>query len=297
MSDIGRYLRPDTLGSIKRLDLKARILVEAYLAGQHKSPSKGFSTEFSGYRNYVRGDDPKLLDWKVYGRTDKYYIREFEAESNLLVTLVVDTSESMAYASGAPLSKLEYAIHIGAALGYLATRQNDPVGLITFGNGVRVKIPPKSGLKQLGKIIRCLAATKHDPSTRLSESLHQAAGLLKKKGLVILLSDMLNDESEDLENAIGHLKFKGHDIVLFHLLDPRELDLKFDTTVWFEDMEATDHLLVEPDAIREHYQKLINEWCDSIQDLCKRMKIHYYRIGTDQSFDIPLRNYLMNRVG
>ena len=217
-----KYLRPDVIRQIGRLDLRAKFIVEGFLAGLHASPFHGFSVEFSEHRKYVPGDDLKDLDWNIYAKTDRYYVKKFEAETNLTGYLAMDLSASMAYTYRQDLTKFEYAICLAAALGYLMIHQQDPVGLITFDTRVQACLPPHSRRTQLGTILGVLANLKPSGRTDVATCLHQVAAMIRNKGLVILFSDLLTEPAPVLE-GLHHLRHRGNEVILFHILDEAEV--------------------------------------------------------------------------
>src|SRR5215212_2186418 len=213
-----KYLRPEVIRQVARLDLRAKFIVEGFLAGLHASPFHGFSVEFSEHRKYVAGDDLKDLDWNVFAKTDKYYVRKYEAETNVVGYLVMDLSASMAYTYRQELTKFEYAICLAAALGYLMIRQQDPVGLITFDTEIRASLPPRSRRSHLGNILAVLAGLKPTGPTDIANSLHRVAVAARARGLVMIFSDLLAEPGPVLE-SLYHLRHRGHDVIVFHILD------------------------------------------------------------------------------
>src|SRR5947199_9718398 len=251
-----KYLRPEVIHQVARLDLRAKFIVEGFLAGLHASPYHGFSVEFSEHRKYVPGDDLKDLDWTVYAKTDKYYLKKFEAETNVTGYLVMDLSASMAYTYRQELTKFDYAICLAAALGYLMIHQQDPVGLVTFDTAIRASLPPRSKRTQLGAILAILANLKPAGLTDVTASLQQLAALVKNKSLIMLFSDLLNDEPEKLLNSLYRLRHGGHEIILFHVLDEAEVHFPFDGVTIFEDPETKEESpALDARGMREDYTK------------------------------------------
>src|SRR5438874_2533502 len=222
-----KYLRPEVIRQVARLDLRAKFIVEGFLSGLHASPFHGFSVEFSEHRKYTPGDDLKDLDWNVYAKTDKYYLKKFQAETNVTGYLVMDLSASMAYTYRQELTKFEYAVCLAAALGYLMIHQQDPVGLVTFDTRIRTSLPPRSKRTQLGTILSVLANLQPSGATEVSACLHQLAGMLRGKSLVMLFSDLLTEVDPVLE-GLHHLRHRGHEIILFHILDEAEVHFPFE---------------------------------------------------------------------
>lgn len=300
MPTLEQYLRPDVIQQVSRLDLKARFIVEGFLAGLHDSPYYGFSSEFSEHIKYNTGDEIKHIDWNVYARTDKLYIKRFQAETNLCCYLVVDMSNSMGFSYGGVITKLEYAIYMAAALGYMMINQQDAVGMVTFDDSIRNFIPPHSKRSHLIKLLASLAQASRDRNTRLTECLNQAAELCRERGLVIILSDLVPFESEtqeDVLRAIHHFRYRGHDVIVFHIMDHAELDFPFDGPTRFVDVETKAQLKVNANAVREEYLGNIRKFTETYRTACLNSKLDYVLIDTKDSFDKVLLSYLVTRKG
>src|SRR5436305_4928038 len=267
-----KYLRPEVIRQVARLDLRAKFIVEGLLAGLHASPFHGFSVEFSENRKYVPGDDLKDLDWNVYAKTDKYYLKKFQAETNLTGYLVMDLSASMAYTYRQELTKFDYAICLAAALGYLMIHQQDPVGLVTFDTRIQTSLPPRSKRTQLGSILSVLAGLKPSGKTDIGPCLHQLAAMIRSKGLVMLFSDLLTEPAPVLE-ALHHLRHKGHEVILFHVLDEAEVHFPFQGVVEFEDVETPDRLTVDAPGMRADYLEAVRSFQHDYQQACARAGI------------------------
>src|SRR5437764_1826753 len=252
MSTHEKYLRPEVIRQVARLDLRAKFIVQGFLAGLHASPLHGFSVEFSEHRKYVPGDDLKDLDWTVYAKTEKYYVKKFEAETNVTGYLVMDLSASMAYTYRQELTKLDYAICLAAALGYLMIRQQDPVGLITFDTAIRASLPPKSKRTQLGTMLSVLANVQPSGQTNVGACLHQLAAMIRSKSLIMLFSDLLTDPAPVLE-SLHHLRHRGNDIILFHILDEAEVHFPFEGVIEFKDVEEDRRLTLDARGMRPDY--------------------------------------------
>src|SRR6266850_637219 len=265
MSAPEKYLRPEVIRQVARLDLRAKFIVEGFLQGLHASPFHGFSVEFSEHRKYVPGDDLKDLDWNVFAKTDKYYLKKFQAETNVTGYLVMDLSASMAYTYRQELTKFEYGICLAAALGYLMIHQQDPVGLVTFDTQIRAALPPRSKRTQLGTILALLANLKPTGQTDVPHCLHQLAAMVKNKSLIMLFSDLLTDIDPLLE-SLYHLRHRGHEVILFHVLDEAETKFPFDGMIEFEDVESHDKLTLDAKGIREDYLGALKEHCDKLKD-------------------------------
>jgi len=298
MPNVEEYLRPDVIRQVARLDLKARFIVEGFLAGLHNSPYQGFSTEFSEHRKYSVGDDLKNIDWNVFARTDRFYVKRFQAETNLNCYLLVDVSESMAYSHGGAITKLEYSTYIAAALGYLMISQQDAVGLATFDSELVGYVPARSKRAHLAGLLGVLArALRHRPS-RIGWSLHRAAELFPRRGLVILFSDLIpagEESPESVVQALTHLTYRGHDVICFHVLDHAELSLPFEGPSRFIDTETGRQVKLRPEAIRADYRREIERFCENYSRRCAEAEIDYVEVDTSVSFDRVLIAYLMSR--
>jgi len=267
------------------------------VTGLHKSPYHGFSVEFAEHREYTPGDDLKHLDWKVFGRTDRYYIKEYEEETNLAAYAVVDASESMSYRSAsAPCSKLEYAKMIAAALMYLILNQRDSVGLVTFDREVRDFIAPSAHASHMKILLDRLAKTEARGETGLGTIFHGLAERIRRKGLVIIVSDLLGDPDE-LLFGLRHLRHRKHEVILFHVLDRAELTFPFETMLKLEGLEAPREELVDPIAIRKSYLDELGRYLEALKRGCRTNKIDYVAMDTSEPLDVALTGYLATRSG
>jgi uncharacterized protein (DUF58 family) len=289
-----KFLRPEVIRQVARLDLRARFIVEGFLAGLHASPYHGFSVEFSEHRKYVPGDDLKDLDWNVYAKTDKYYLKKFQAETNVTGWLVIDLSASMAYTYRQELTKFEYAVCLAAALGYLMIRQQDPVGLITFDTQIRASLPPHSKRLHLASILSVLSNLRPAGATDAARCLHQAAALVRGKGLVMVFSDLLTEPGPVLE-ALHHLRHRGHEVILFHILDEAEVHFPFDGLIEFEDVETPDKMTLDAKGMRPDYLQAVASFRETYRVECARARVDYVPIDTSVSFDKALMEYLLSR--
>ena len=294
MANAGKYLRPEVINQVARLDLRARFIVEGFLAGLHASPYHGFSVEFSEHRKYVPGDDIRDIDWGVYARTDKYYLRKYEAETNVTGYLVMDLSASMAYTYRQQLTKFEYAICLAAALGYLMIHQQDPVGLVAFDTGIRTALPPRSKRTQLGNILGLLAGLKPSGRTDVATCLHQVAAMIRSRGLVMLFSDLLTDP-EPVMQGLHHLRHRGHEVIVFHILDEAEVHFPFEGVIEFRDVEEERKLTLDAKGMRSDYLQALGEFRERYRTECARANIDYVPIDTSVSFDKALLEYLLSR--
>jgi uncharacterized protein (DUF58 family) len=289
-----QYLRPEVIQTVARLDLRAKFIVEGFLTGLHNSPFHGFSVEFSEHRKYTPGDDVKDIDWQVYAKTGKYYLKKYKAETNMTGYLVLDLSNSMGYTYRQSLTKFEYGVSLAAALGYLMIHQQDPVGLVTFDTKLRTVIPPKSKRSQLGTIISTLAAQKPTGQTDVAGGLMQLAGLLRGKCLVMLFSDLLTDP-EPVFQSLYRLRHAGHEVILFHILDEAEVHFPFKGFVEFEDTESTERLQVDAQGIRDDYLEGLSEFREQWRRECGKANVDYVTMDTSVNFDKALLDYLILR--
>jgi uncharacterized protein (DUF58 family) len=290
-----KYLRPEVIRQVSRLDLRAKFIVEGFLSGLHASPFHGFSVEFSEHRKYVPGDDLKDLDWNIFAKTDKYYLKKFEAETNLTGYLVMDLSASMAYTYRQELTKFEYAICLAAALGYLMIHQQDPVGLVTFDTRIQASLPPRSKRTQLGTILAVLANLKPSGQTDIAQCLHQLAVMIRNKSLVMLFSDLMTEPGPVLE-SLHHLRHRGNEVILFHILDEAEVHFPFDGIIEFEDVEDVQQkLTVDARGVRGDYVQSVSDFRELYREECAKANIDFVPMDTSISFDRALMEYLLQR--
>ncbi len=282
------------LASLNGLDLQARSLVEGYVAGLHKSPYQGFSVEFAEHREYVAGDDIRHVDWKVWSKTDKLYLKQYEEETNLLAYLLLDTSESMGYASEGNVTKLQYAKFIAAALAYLVLQQQDSVGLATFAEKVERFLRPSGQPSHLKEVFHLMDAAPAGSKTDLGAIFHDLAERFKKRGVIVVLSDCFDDPARLLA-GLRHFRHRRHEVILFHILDPAELDFPFRSTTLFRGLEGLGEVLTDPAGLRRAYQAEIGAFCDELKTGCQKANIDYVRLRTDQSLDQALSSYLAAR--
>ncbi|MBI1918148.1 MAG: DUF58 domain-containing protein [Planctomycetes bacterium] len=294
MSTHEKYLRPEVIRQVARLDLRAKFIVEGFLAGLHASPLHGFSVEFSEHRKYVPGDDLKDLDWTVYAKTEKYYVKKFQAETNLTGYLVMDLSASMAWTYRQELTKFDYAICLAAALGYLMIHQQDPVGLVTFDTAIRASLPPRSKRTQLGTMLSLLAGLKPSGQTDVAQCLHHFASMIRSKSLVMVFSDLLTEPGPVLQ-ALYHLRHRGNEVILFHILDEAEVSFPFEGLIEFEDVEAPAKLTIDARGMRGDYLQAVREFRETYRVECARAGIDYLPMDTSISFDKALMEYLLQR--
>ena len=294
MDESPRYLDPQTLASIQGLDLAARLAVEGYVAGMHKSPYHGVSVEFAEHREYVPGDDIRHVDWKVWSKTDKFYLKQYDEETNLLTYLLLDTSESMGYASEGHVSKLQYAQLVAAALSYLVLQQQDSVSLATFNAKVDRFLRPSGQPSHLKDVLQVMSATPARQKTDLGAIFHDLAERFKKRGLIVLLSDLFDEPSRILA-GLRHFRHRRHDVIVFQVLDPAELDFPFRQTTLFKGLEGLGDQLADPASLRRASQDEVNAFCSELRKGCQSINIDYVLLRTDQSLDQALSSYLATR--
>lgn len=327
MAEVPRFLDPRTLSSLSTMEMRARIVVEGFVSGLHKSPYRGFGVEFVEYRQYTPGDDIRHVDWKAVARSDRYYVKEYEDETNLQCVILLDRSASMGYGgrksgrfrrsgrsgrSGQArqagqdgqatqdtptpaLDKLEYGSYLAASLAYLILRQGDGVGLVTFDQAVHNYLPPSSKNTQWLAIHSTLDELRADEGTDMGRPLHELAESMPRRGLVILISDLI-DDVEQMMNALMHFRFKGHEVLVFHIVDREELTFPFSETARFDDPETGERITVAPSAIREDYLAAVEEFMESIRTGCAKIQVDYERMETDRPLDFALFSYLSRRM-
>jgi uncharacterized protein (DUF58 family) len=291
-----KYLDPNTLAKLQGLELRARLIVEGYVSGLHRSPYHGFSIEFAEHREYAPGDDLRYVDWKVFGKTDKFYLKQYEEETNLVSHLVLDTSESMLYQSeNAPFSKLEYAQCVAAALAYLILQQQDSVGLVTFDREIRALIRASSNPSHLKQLLHVMSQSRAEQKTASGPIFHDLAERLKKRGVVIVLSDFFDDVASVLA-GLKHLRHRRHEVILFHVLDPAELDFPFRQPTLFRGLEEWPAVLADPRSLRKAYLAEIDRFVRELRQGCRAHRIDYVQMRTDQPLDLALSSYLRSRT-
>jgi uncharacterized protein (DUF58 family) len=285
---------PVTLMKIKTMELRARVVVEGFLKGIHRSPYHGFSVEFTEYRQYTPGDDPRHIDWHLYARSDRFYIKKFEDETNLRCHILVDHSKSMGYGS-IGYTKAQYAGTLAATLAYFLFKQGDAVGLATFDNQIREYLPPRNRPGYLHRLMLALETTPEGISTELSTPLKRIAEILTRRGLIILMSDLLTS-IEKLNMDLGYLRANGHDVVLFNVLDPNELNFDFNIPAIFEDIESGKTFYVDPPAAQKEYIDKLKNHMASVKTICRNLGIDYHLFAINRPFDLALLEFLHDRM-
>jgi len=294
MAGTERYLRPDVIRTISRLDLRARFIVEGFLSGLHGSPFQGFSVEFSEHRKYVPGDDIKDIDWGVYAKTEKYYVKKFKAETTMQGWVVVDRSSSMGWTYRQELTKFEYGISLAAALAHLMIHQQDPVGLAVCGERIETVLRPKATRTQLASILSFLANLTPSGEVKMGDCLMQLATVARGKGLIVIVSDLLADPQPIIDGMM-RLRHAGHDIILFHILDEAERRFPFEGYCEFQDVESDQKLILDADSIRSDYLSALAGFQETYRDACHKAQIDYVAMDTSVNFGDALLEYLQQR--
>jgi len=294
MADSRRFLHPEAIRRLARLDVRARYIVEGFLSGAHRSPYFGQSVEFLEHREYAPGDDLRHLDWKVWARQDRYYIKRYEEDTNLRATLLVDVSASMRYGSG-PLNKYEYACTVAASLGYLLLRQQDAVGCASFDESVRATVPQRTKRQHLQSLLAALDVSHPRDKTDLARVLRQVADAYPRRGMVLLISDLLADRA-GLFKGLAMLRQRGHDVMVLHVMDDDELDFPFSGPTRFEGLELAQHLNCNPRALREGYLASLAHYLEEVRRGCAKQVVDYALIRTSQPLDAALAAFLSRRL-
>ena len=291
---LDQYIDPATLMQLRSLELRARHVVQGFMTGLNRSPYHGFSVEFTEYRQYAQGDDPRHLDWRLFARTDRYYIKRFEDETNLRCLLLLDASRSMNFGS-LTYSKSEYARSLAATLAYFLSTQRDAVGLATFSENIDDFIPPRYRSGHLRRLMVSLEKAAEGTSTHLAGPLIQIAERLNKRGMLVLISDLLAP-IETLEESLGSLTVRGQDVIVFHVLDPAELQFQFDAPEMFVDLETRRRLYVDPIAVRRDYLQRFGEHLTAIEGICSRLGLIYHRLATSTPLETALPEVIRLRM-
>ena len=289
-----RFLHPDAIKRIARLDLRARYVVEGFLSGMHRSPYFGQSVEFRQHREYTLGDDLRYVDWKVWAKQDRYYVKQFEEDTNLRCVLLTDVSQSMRYGNGA-MSKYEYGCTVAVSLAYLLLKQQDSVGCLSFDEGTRMAVPLRTKRNHLESVIQALDISAPKNKTDLFGVLRNAAETYPRRGLIVLISDLLV-ERPGLFKGLKMLRSRGHDVLLFHIMDDDELDFPFTGPTRFEGLESLDVLRCNPRALREGYLKALNEYLEEVRRGCSHGAVDYVLMRTSQPLDVALSAFLSHRM-
>lgn len=291
--ELKKYLQPEILSTINNLEFLAKMIVEGFITGLHKSPFHGFSVEFSQHRPYMQGDSLRFVDWKVFARSDRYYIKQFEEETNLRCYLLLDISNSMTY-SGSGISKLQYASILTASLAYLMLKQRDATGLMLFDDSIKTSLPAKSVPVYIREIAAALNAVKPGKDTDITLALHTIADKIKKRGLIIIISDLLDDPDKIL-SGMRHLRYNKHEILVFHVMDDDEKNFNFKGEFIFEDLESNQKIKTDPRFIRDAYLMRFNEHCRFFKSRFHENFIDYIPVSTSETIESVLTEYLIKR--
>lgn len=290
-----RFLQPAALARVKNLALAARGVVEGFITGLHSSPYKGFSVEFAEHRKYSPGDNLRRLDWRILARTNRLYVKEYEEETNLRAHLLLDASGSMGYGSRPGVTKLEYASYLAAVLGYLLLRQQDAVGLTVFDSELRLDMPPRSSPRHFDEMMRQLESLRPGKTTNVAGTLNRLAGRFKRRCLIILISDLV-DDPDGIERALHHFHHRRHEVIVFHVLDKAEMEFPFRDLTTFIDMETGERVQADPAYIREEYRRQLAEFVDRFRRICANCQADYVQTDTSVPYDFMLSKFLVKRA-
>ncbi len=293
-NDYKKYLNPSVISKLNSLELKARLVVEGFMVGLHKSPYHGFSVEFSEHRPYMQGDGLKDIDWKVYGKTDRFFIKQYEEETNLKSYILLDTSKSMSFASEGQISKLEYASTLVAGLSYLMMKQQDAVGLTLYSEKINHYLPPKAARAYLPEILKKLSELKASDKTNTASCLNSIAEKIKRRGLVIIVSDLF-DDIHSILSALKHFRYQKNEVIVFQIIDPIERSFAFGKDAIFKDIETSEELTTQPYQIQKAYRKAMEDFITNIKTVCLNSNIEYNLIETSTPFDKALLSYIQKR--
>ena len=292
--DYRKYLTPSVISKLNSLELRARLVVEGFMVGLHRSPYHGFSVEFTEHRPYMQGDAPKDIDWKVYGKTEKFYIKQYEEETNLRSYILLDTSRSMQYASEGNISKLEYASTLVAALGYLMAKQQDAVGLTLYSEKINKYLPPKASKAYLQELLKHLSDATASDKTNTASCLNSIVEKIKRRGLVVIVSDFFDDINSIL-SALKHFRYQNNEVIVFQIMDPLERNFAFGSDAIFKDLETDDEMTTQPYQIQKAYMEAMEEFINKIKTECLNSNIEYNLIETSSPFDKALFSYIQKR--
>ncbi len=289
-----RFLEPEALARVKNLSVVARGVVEGFISGLHSSPYKGFSVEFAEHREYTAGDDPRRLDYRMLGRTDRLFVKQYEEETNMRVQILLDTSGSMGYSYAGRITKLQYGSYLTAVLSYLMTRQQDAVGLTTFDAEIRLDMPAHSTPRHFNEMMHRLEAITPGGETNIAETLHKLANRFKRRGLIVLVSDLC-DEPEEVVRALNHFRHRRHEVIVFHVLDKAEIEFPFRETIAFHDLETDEQIQIEPAYVRDEYLAQMEAFIADYRRACAEAGIDYVLTDTSVPYDFMLSKYLAKR--
>jgi uncharacterized protein (DUF58 family) len=292
--ELRQYLQPRVVSKLANMELRARLVVEGFITGLHKSPYHGFSVEFAEHRQYMPGDEIKHIDWKIYGKTDRYYIKQYEEETNLKSYIILDASRSMDYASPGNIKKLEYAAYLAASLSYMMIKQQDAVGLAVFDEAITSYLPPHATKGYLRQILIELEKLKAGNKTGAAKSLHHVADRIRRRGLVIIISDLL-DKPDEVIAALKHFRHKKNEVIVMHVLDPMERSFAFGDDAMFKDLETSEQMMTQPWQIQKAYRQEMASFLDRYKKECRENYVDYVLLDTKTPFDVALIEYLSKR--
>jgi uncharacterized protein (DUF58 family) len=290
-----KYLSPQAVAQLGSIEVKARLIVEGFMSGMHKSPYHGFSVEFAEHRQYHPGDDLRYLDWKILGKTNRFYIKQFEEETNLRCTVIIDTSASMGYASKGNVTKFDYAACLGAAFVYLMMKQHDAAGLVLYNDSIVSYLPAKKKTSYLGEMLRVLGSAVPSNITGTAKALHELVEQLPRRGMVIIISDFF-DEMSSIIQAMKHFRHDGHEVLAIQVLDPREKDFSFGLDANFRDIETGEELITQPYHIKKAYADGFARFMSELKHECRARGVEYLQVDTNQPYEIALKEYLYKRA-
>lgn len=288
------YFDPAKMAKLANLSVTVRRAVEGFISGLHKSPHRGFSVEFSEHRQYSAGDDLRHLDWLAWARTDRFYIKQYEQETNLRAYILLDVSNSMNFRHGSRITKFKYGCYLTACLSYLMCRQQDVVGVVAFDEDVRLHLTPSSTPAHLDRVFTSLEKLKPGRKTAVADTFHKIADRIDKRGLIIVISDLYDDPSQILK-AFQHFIYKKHQLMVIHLMDPAELEFPFDRVVSMVDMETNEKVLVDPVSVKQEYLQQLGEYIERYKRECSSRRIEYRLTTTDTPYDRMLLDFLTQR--
>jgi uncharacterized protein (DUF58 family) len=289
-----RFLEPEALARVKNLSMVARGVVEGFISGLHSSPYKGFSAEFAEHREYTAGDDPRRLDYRMLGRTDRLFVKQYEEETNMRVQILLDTSGSMGYGHAGRVTKLQYGSYLTAVLSYLMTRQQDAVGLTTFDTEIRLDMPAHSTPRHFSEMMHRLEGVGPGGETHIAATLHKLANRFKRRGLIVLVSDLC-DEPEEVARALNHFRHRRHEVIVFHVLDKAEIEFPFRETIAFHDLETDERIQIDPAYVRDEYVAQMETFIADHRRACAEASIDYILTDTSVPYDFMLSKYLARR--
>lgn len=289
-----KYLQPEVVAQLQNMELRARLVVEGFITGLHRSPYHGFSVEFAEHRQYRPGDEIKYIDWKIYSRTDRYYVKQFEEETNLRSMIAVDCSASMGYASEGNITKFQYATYLAASLSYLVMKQKDAVGIALYDTEVKTYLPSRAKMSYIRELIHALDSATPASTTGTAQALDRLAERISRRSLVVIMSDFF-DEPESVYSALKHFRHQKHDVLVVQILDPRELDFKFGWAATFKDMESSEEIITQPFQVQAAYSNAVQQFINNLKRECHNSNVHYLLVNTAEPFDKVLTEYLVRR--